>query len=182
MWEKGKEGKRSRIVLAVSMVGILLGSMMLVGVVRAGYYSFDIPIPNPPPITGITVSANASNGRAAGGDAVLFDVTVKACSNYTVVSIVAVVVKAYSDANFDANTMTYARVGFHHVIVPAKVYGVPGCVTVSKTVRVHHASAAMLDQQAYIVATGVIKRDGVALTAIDHAWINVAADLKLVGL
>ncbi len=180
MWEKEKEGKRSRGILAVSMVGILLGSMMLVGVVRAGTYSFAIPIPNPPPITGITLSAVATNGRFGGGDAVLFDLAVTACSSYSVDSIVAVTVKAYSDANFDANTMTYARAGFHHVIVPAAVAGVPTCVTVNKTVRVHHATAAMADHQAYISATGVIKRDGVALTASDVAWVDVATDLGIV--
>lgn len=172
MLEKRKEGERSKIALAVSMVGILLGSMMLVGVVRAGTVSFTIPIPNR---TGITLTGVASNGRLAGGDAVLFDVTVTACSNYAVDSIVAVTVKAYSDANFDSATMTYARTGFHHVTVPAN-----GCVPVSKTIRVHHASAAMLDNQAYIVATGTIKRDGVVSTPIDSAYVDVATMLKTV--
>ncbi len=144
---------------------------MLLGLVRAGTYNFVVPIPNR---TGITVTGTASNGRLGGGNSLIFQVDVTACSIYATDSVASATIVAYSDSNIDTATR-YARVGFHHVIVPAG-----GCATVSKTVRVHHASEAAVDNTAYLVATAVVKRDGVALTASDSAWVDVASIIPVV--
>ncbi len=161
------EGRNGKAVMAVSMIGILLGSMMLVGLVRAGSVSFPIPIPNP---TGITLNAIAYNGRLGGGDSLIFQVDVTACSRYAVDSVVSATVVAYSDDPATGTAVRYARVGFHHVIVPAY-----GCVIETKTARVHHASMAMTDTMAYISATSTAKRDGIVSTAADYAWVDLTS-------
>lgn len=175
-WEEGRglemselEGRKGKATLAVSMVGILLGSMMLVGIVRAADVSFQIPIPNQ---TGIRLTATASNGRLGGGDSLIFTISVQACSDYAQDSVVSAKVIAYSDANVQEATK-YARVGLNHVIVPAY-----GCTTVSKTVRVHHAAEAMTDSDAYLVASATIKRDGTVKTALDTATVDVASFIR----
>ncbi len=110
-----------------------------------------------------------SNGRYGGGDSLLFDVRIMACSPSNIKIIISAGTAALSDVDIGPS-IKYAQVGFHHVIVPAY-----GCTNVTKTIRVHHASMAAVDHDALLVVSAVIKREGYTVTASDYRIVDVAS-------
>lgn len=165
---RAQEVRRGRAGVALAVSGILLVMSIFALAGRAAVTDVQIPIPNP---TKIYVKASVTDFRYGGGDSLVLTVRVDVWSSYPAgtTSVLSARVIAYSDSNIDTATK-YAQVGFHHVVLAGGE-----SLSLTKTVRVHHASMAAMDHDAFLVATALNKVDGMALTAFDTATVDVAA-------
>lgn len=173
--KKMKDVGDGRSTLILGVVGLLIAGGMWAVMAKASVMGVTIPIPN---TTRITIVASVTSFTYGPDDSLILNLKVEVTSRHPkgTNSIVWAMVAAYSDPDI-LNATRYAGIVFPNVLVPGGE-----TTTFLKVVRVHHASMAAMDHDAFFVAMAVERVDGTVLTAQDTATVDTARFISMLGI